>query len=259
MNTELKHEILRIMQNMIEQIWSRNFRLYDDYADDAITGIGPYEAEYVSTKAELKTELLKRSSNYPPLYLDGEKFEVISEDVSSCVIAGEYNLYAEGHLLKQHRITAVWSVKRKKPKMNHLQFTEVQRDLNGPQHEYTRALRRHKEEQSLVPVRDHTGKLFMLEPADIEWIDAARNYITIHRADDGTDLKVRAVFTDFINNLPSQFLTVSRGHAINMDYVDSFSRNIIRLIDGKTYKVSRSNQAEVAKKMDKIDRIFQDM
>lgn len=259
MNTDQKQEVLRLTQTMIEGIWNRNFRVYDKVADENITGIGSYETEYVSGKDDLKMQLLRRSAEYPPVYLDGETFQVISDDVNSCVVAGKYDLYAKGHMLKQQRITVLWIIKRRKLKVHHMQFTDVKKDLDGPQHEFTRALRRHKEEQTVIPVRDHEGKLYMLEPADIEWIEAARNYIKIHRADDGTDLKVRAVFTDFIKPLPSQFMIVSRGKAVNLDYVDTFSRSTIKLIDGTVFRVSRSCQDEVEEKMQKIHYIFNDM
>lgn len=258
MNSELQNNAVKYTRRIMEGIWAGDLSLYEEYASEKITGIGSMESEYTSGRDKFGKLLKERSEELGNAYLDGENFQVISDDTNSCIVAGEYDVCSQGHMIKKQRVTAVWDAKRKKLTMSHLQFTDVQKNLTGPAHEFTRALTRRKEEQTMLPLKDHNGKLYMLEPADIEWIESARNYVVIRRADGGDNLKIRTPFADFIRTLPSQFLTVSRGKNVNMDYVDSFSRNVITLIDGTTFRVSRSCQDDVMEKMRKIHTIFEE-
>jgi hypothetical protein len=257
MNISDQKQAVRLTRRVLEKLWEHDLSEFAEACDENIIGIGPFQAEFVAGKEKLMDVLDSRISGTRSGYLDGEKFDVISSDDKSCIVAGEYNIFAEGKFIKKQRVTVIWSLVHRRLKMRHIQFTDVKDDLEGPAHEFTRALKRKQVEQALLPIKDHSGRLYMLEPADIEYIESSRNYILVKRADGGEDLKVRGVFQDFMKTLPSQFLVVSRGRTVNMDYVDSFSRNTITLVDGLNFKVSRSCQEAVLARMDQIHTIFE--
>ncbi len=107
----------------------------------------------------------------------------------------------------------------------------------------------------LQPVAQHwlvqqRGHLQRIPLADIEWIDAADNYIEIHTAKQA--VLDRITLAEFLQRVPGgQFVRVHRSCAINMAHFASLSPLSrgdaeVRLINGKALRVSRRYRAQLA-------------
>lgn len=89
------------------------------------------------------------------------------------------------------------------------------------------------------------GKIRFVDAEEIDWIEAAGNYIRLHLADGPTAL-VRATMTKVEERLdPDRFVRIHRSAAVNLDRVDeirhwSSGEYIVRLKDGTELKLTRS-------------------
>lgn len=89
------------------------------------------------------------------------------------------------------------------------------------------------------------GRIRFVDVDEIEWIEAAGNYVRLHLADGGTAL-VRSTMTKLEERLdPDRFVRVHRSAAVNLDRIDdirhwSSGEYIIRLKDGTELKLTRT-------------------
>lgn len=93
------------------------------------------------------------------------------------------------------------------------------------------------------------GAIVILRPADVDWIEAADNYVRLHV---GTTVhRVRGSLGGFVAKLdPTRFIRVHRWHAVNLDRVRavepwSHGELVLRLASGARLRVSRTYASEV--------------
>jgi len=107
----------------------------------------------------------------------------------------------------------------------------------------------------LQPVAGHwlvqqRGHLQRIDLADIEWVDAADNYVEIHTA--AGDILDRITLADFLAKVPGrQFVRIHRSYAINLAHFSALHALArgdadLTLRSGKVLRVSRRYRALLA-------------
>jgi DNA-binding LytR/AlgR family response regulator len=91
------------------------------------------------------------------------------------------------------------------------------------------------------------GKEFLINASEIEWLQAAGNYVNLHVR--GRDYPMRSTMAGIEARLdPARFLRVHRGYFINLDYLVEIEPletgdARLRLRDGTTVPCSRRYRA----------------
>ena len=91
--------------------------------------------------------------------------------------------------------------------------------------------------------------IVILQPADVDWIEAADNYVRLHV---GTAIyRIRGSLGGFVAKLdPARFIRVHRWHAVNLDRVRavepwSHGELVLRLASGARVRVSRTYASDI--------------
>lgn len=97
-----------------------------------------------------------------------------------------------------------------------------------------------------------SGKVMLLNLADLQWIAGAGNYIELH-AGKATHL-LRQTLGGMQEKLPPQFVRISKSHIVNIDCIrelkaKSHGDAYVRLADGTQLVVTRSHQGELKRKL----------
>lgn len=93
------------------------------------------------------------------------------------------------------------------------------------------------------------GQIVFLDPDDINWIEAAANYVRLHNR--GETLVVRETIGRILTRLdPKQFVRIHRSLVVNLDRIKAVSpcnsgEYIITLVDGKELSCSRGYRASI--------------
>jgi len=95
-----------------------------------------------------------------------------------------------------------------------------------------------------LPLRS-TGRVRFLKIADIEWVDAAHNYVRIHTLDGSTHVAREAIGELETRLDPERFLRIHRSTIINAEYVrelelSTYGNYVAILSSGQRVTVSRS-------------------
>ena len=95
-----------------------------------------------------------------------------------------------------------------------------------------------------LPLRS-TGRVRFLQIADIEWVDAAHNYVRIHTLDGSTHVAREAIGELEARLDPTRFLRIHRSTIINADCVrelelSNYGNYVAILSSGQRVSVSRS-------------------
>jgi two-component system LytT family response regulator len=94
--------------------------------------------------------------------------------------------------------------------------TRLERGATGPASETTFLAGRHKSTER-VAVRLQ-GRIFFVSTKDIDWLNAADNYVQLHVGKASHFL--RSTLTSLITQLPpNQFLRINRSHLVNVDRI----------------------------------------
>lgn len=96
---------------------------------------------------------------------------------------------------------------------------------------------------SRIVVRE-PGRILFLDVADIDWIEAAENYVYLHTR--GTKHLVRGTIRSFAERLdPKQFLRIHRSTIVKLERVSHVESRRVVLRDGTALPISRNFAAEL--------------
>ncbi len=194
-----------------------------------------------------------RNGNYGILKGDivQPDFRTLQLSQSLILVNGTYTVQSVPGSLKRftqrHQLTVIWEESGDQMLIRHFHSSLMDGDsvdqVKTPSvegtHNYTTMLKKIRDERAVYPITDHKGRRYLLESADILTIESDRNYIIVTRADGEPDITVRMPFKDFMKQMPEQLVVITRGKAVNFDYVQSLHRNTLNLVDGSQHSVSR--------------------
>src|SRR6185436_2471587 len=92
------------------------------------------------------------------------------------------------------------------------------------------------------------GRILFLDAADVDWIEAAENYVYLHAR--GKKHLVRGTIKSFAERLdPRQFIRVHRSTIVNLERVREVESKRVVLRDGTTVPISRNFAAELRRRL----------
>jgi two-component system LytT family response regulator len=129
-----------------------------------------------------------------------------------------------------------------------------ERILNSEVHNILRALpellRNEKQQSPRLAVKT-TGRIIFLSPAEVEWIQANGNYVTLHCSNGSHS--IRGTLVEIENALdPRQFLRIHRSVIVNKDCVREVrpwptGEYVLHLCNGKELTVTRKYKQNLAR------------
>lgn len=261
MQTELQEQAMQLTRRILGSYWSDNHELLREYAHSDIQWIGATEDEFLSGIDEVLGYLERKVKNETPARVTEEALAVVWTDVQTCVVAGRYRLFANAgdSLADTERVTFVWVEENGNLKIIHIHQSAILylrrenekypiragRDVL----KFVQSFIKEREQQGRVSFKDTKNATYLLDYADIYYVEADRNYTVVHRADKGGDIRIRESLTHVVGRLNEDFFMISRSCAVNLFYAQRLDGSVLTMVEGTQLAVSNSRRQQLAEMM----------
>ena len=112
-----RQRTLDLTQRILEEYWAGKKHLLYQYMDPDIVWIGSMDEEYIQGADNMRAHLDQLQKGRPVVCLDQEEFQVVSNDVKTCTVAGRYRAYTNperGEVRSEkQRVTFCWRYETK--------------------------------------------------------------------------------------------------------------------------------------------------
>ncbi|MEE8827152.1 MAG: LytTR family transcriptional regulator [Eubacteriales bacterium] len=265
MQRALQEETLRLTREILRTYWSGDITELRTYAHPAIQWIGTRDQEYTHGIEEFLDYLGRKRAQIPKFDMEDEQFEAVWSDETACAVAGRYVLRkkseneAEGRLIDRHRVTFIWEMSASGLKIIHIHMSSILYIQDSgddfaqkAEKEAMQYMQKYFPDREIVPrvsFKDTKNTTYLLDFADIYYVEADRNYTVIHRADKGSDIRIRESLTKVMSRLSDDFFMISRSCAVNLFYAQRLDGTVLTMVEGTQLAVSNSKRQQLAEMM----------
>ena len=172
--------------------------------------------------------------------LDQEEFQVVSNDVKTCTVAGRYRAYTNperGEVRSEkQRVTFCWRYENKELKIVHIHLSNADFPQEGGKQfplqdsdenkEFMKMLMTQRSQSAMLTVKDCSGVTRVIDYTNIIYIKPAHNYSVIMCAEGEREIRVRQTLCELAEKLPNRFMQVSRSCVVNLHYVNRLGRQM---------------------------------
>ena len=264
MQKALQEETLRLTREILRTYWSGDITALQTYAHPDIQWIGTRDQEYTHGVEEFMDYLERKRVQMPKLRMAEDQFEVVWSDENACAVAGRYVLKTDSeeedrNLLDRHRVTFIWERSASGMRIIHVHMSSILyiQDTGDDfaqraEKEAMQYMQKYFPDRETVPrvfFKDTKNTTYLLDFADIYYVEADRNYTVIHRADKGSDIRIRESLTKVMSRLSDDFFMISRSCAVNLFYAQRLDGTVLTMVEGTQLQVSNSKRQQLAEMM----------
>lgn len=258
----------RLSREFIHAYWGADIdRVAAMLADDFVW-IGAQDDEYSMDKETAVAEFRAVAHNFKRVVLTEEEYHCIHSTRSLSIVIGQYLGYTDPQLemlfSAKQRLTLIW---RKGPDGNLLlAHYHVSNPLDAvdpgekfPKRyaqetfRYVNAMVRQRDASSMCPVRDTEGVLHLIQPFDIEYLEAMRQCTVVHGPNG--EFKVRMGIAELADKISGDTLhCLVRAHksfVVNAMFVISIGRGSLVMESGATVPISPKRSQEVCEAIER--------
>ena len=258
-----RQRTLDLTQRILEEYWAGKKHLLYQYMDPDIVWIGSMDEEYIQGADNMRAHLDQLQKGRPVVCLDQEEFQVVSNDVKTCTVAGRYRAYTNperGEVRSEkQRVTFCWRYENKELKIVHIHLSNADFPQEGGKQfplqdsdenkEFMKMLMTQRSQSAMLTVKVCSGVTRVIDYTNIIYIKPAHNYSVIMCAEGEREIRVRQTLCELAEKLPNRFMQVSRSCVVNLHYVNRLEGRWLLLEDGTQLKVPERNRALVKRKM----------
>lgn len=245
--------MLEKTQEILERLWSGDSSLMMSYIDDDFILTDPSYSIFLSGKNEvndLLPQVISRTSVY---IIDNKRFILAQNCGNACTVVGQYTLSGDNGEISgkmiQHCVFT-WELANGKPVLKHIGVTRPETDsksLDFP--EEGKADSTLRKPQRLV-ITDNNEYTRFISRNDILYATSDGRNTLIRCAND--DINARISISSFLKEVGSDFISIHRCYAVNVNHITMIKPYSVILSDGSELPIPVKRYAEIKQKITSI-------
>lgn len=195
--------------------------------------------------------------------IDADGF--LSPNGDTAVVTAHYLVASDpssGHMLaRQNQVTLVWDTtpcEVDHPLLRHVHVSALQttaadgedaQRLNRETYRYAKTVLDQLIRRSAISIRDTSGTMHYLAPAEVRYIEANRQRTVVHSLSE--TFAVRKGFKELVAEFGDGLVTVHRSYAVSPLHVKRIHGSAVVMDDGSEVPLPQRRTAEIRHKLDK--------
>lgn len=257
-----------LTREFVHAYWDADMDQVATMLDSDFVWIGAQEDEYAMARDEAVDEFRAVAHNFKRVILSEEDYHCVLSSGDLHIVVGQYLGYTDPQLemifAARQRLTLIW---REHPDGTMLlAHYHVSNPLDAVEpgekfpkryaqqtFRYINSLMRQRGEECTRSIRDARGVLRLVQPFDVEYLEARRKSTIVHCSN--SEFRVNMGITQLTEKLSGDtlhcFVRVQRGYAVNALFVVNTRGGTVTLVSGASLPVSPGRVREVR---DEIER-----